>query len=371
MSDRLTKARRIVVKIGSALLVGGTDGRIRRAWLETLADDVADWRAKGQEVVIVTSGAIALGRRRLGLASGPLRLDESQAAAACGQIHLAHAYEEALGRHNIRVAQILMTLDDTEARRRYLNALGTMNRLLRLGAVPVVNENDTVATAEIRFGDNDRLAARVAAMTSADALVLLSDIDGFYDADPRDYPEAQLIPEVTSITDDVVAMAGKAPPGDSSGGMETKLSAARIAVAAGCHMVIANGHHDHPLRRIAEGAPASWFVAASTPRAARKSWIAGSLKPAGSLIVDDGALKALASGKSLLPAGVTTIEGRFEKGDAVLVKDMRGREVARGLVAYSCRDARRIAGHKSGEIGDLLGYRGREELIHRDDLVLS
>lgn len=371
MADRLKKARRVVVKIGSALLVGDTDGRVRRSWLETLAADIAAMRTNRQEVVIVTSGAIALGRRRLGLAGRSLRLDESQAAAACGQIHLAHAYEEALGHHDIRVAQVLLTLEDTEARRRYLNALGTINRLLRVGAVPVVNENDTVATTEIRFGDNDRLAARVAAMTSADVLVLLSDIDGFYDADPRKRDDATLIPEVTAITDEVAAMAGKAPPGDSSGGMETKLAAARTAVAAGCHMVIANGHHDHPLQHILDGGPSSWFVAASTPRAARKSWIAGSLKPAGSLIVDDGARKALAAGKSLLPAGVTTIEGRFEKGDAVLVKDAEGREIARGLVAYSCQEARRIAGHKSGEIGDLLGYRGREELIHRDDLVLS
>ena len=371
MVDRLSRARRVVVKIGSALLVGDSDGRIRRAWLDTLAEDVAAARARGQEIVIVTSGAIALGRRRLALGSGPLRLDESQAAAACGQIHLAHAYEEALGRHDIRVAQVLMTLDDTEARRRYLNALSTINRLLKLGAVPVVNENDTVATAEIRFGDNDRLAARVAAMISADVLVLLSDIDGFYSADPRHHADARLIPEVRRITDEIAAMAGKAPPGDSSGGMETKLAAARIAVAAGSHMVIANGRHDHPLNAILDGGPGTWFLAAASPRAARKSWIAGSLKPAGTLIVDDGALKALGAGKSLLPAGVVKVEGRFDKGDAVLVKDAAGREIARGLVAYSCEDARRIAGHKSGEIGGLLGYRGREELIHRDDLVLS
>ncbi len=371
MVDRLTRARRVVVKIGSALLVGDTDGRIRRSWLETLAQDIAAARARGQEVVIVTSGAIALGRRRLGLTPGNLRLDENQAAAACGQIHLAHAYEEALGHHDIRVAQILMTLDDTEARRRYLNALGTINRLLKLGAVPVVNENDTVATSEIRFGDNDRLAARVAAMISADVLVLLSDIDGFYSADPRKDAGANRIPEIKEITAEIAAMAGKAPPGDSSGGMETKLAAARIAVAAGSHMVVADGRQDHPLQNIIDGAPASWFVAAASPRAARKRWIAGSLKPSGALVVDDGALKALSVGKSLLPAGVTKIEGRFEKGDAVLVKDTAGREVARGLVAYSYEDARRIAGHKSGEIGGLLGYRGREELIHRDDLVLS
>ena len=371
MTSRLAKARRVVVKIGSALLVDGQEGRIHRAWLNALADDVADARQRGQEVLIVTSGAIAVGRRLLRLPAGPLRLEESQAAAACGQIRLAHAYQEALGRHDISVAQLLLTLGDTEERRRYLNALNTVDTLLKLGAVPVVNENDTVATSEIRYGDNDRLAARVAMMASADVLVLLSDIEGLYDADPKRKADARLIPEVARLTPEIAAMAGKAPAGDSAGGMETKLVAARIATGAGCHMAIADGRATNPLRAILKGGPCTWFLASDSPRTARKRWIAGALKAAGSISVDAGALKALVAGRSLLPAGVTGVEGSFERGDAVIVKGPDGHEVARGLIAYSCADARRIAGHKSDEIERLLGYRGREELIHRDDLVMS
>ncbi len=371
MTSRLAGARRIVVKIGSSLLVDGADGRIHRAWLNALADDIAAARTRGQEVLIVTSGAIAVGRRHLGLPPGTLRLEESQAAAACGQIRLAHAYQEALARHDIGAGQVLLTLDDTEGRRRYLNALSTLNTLLRLGAVPVVNENDTVATAEIRFGDNDRLAARVAMMTSADALVLLSDIDGLYDSDPRLNPDARLVPEVRTLTPQIEAMGGKALPGDSSGGMETKLIAARIATGAGCHMAITNGRAMHPLQALLDGAPSTWFVASDNPRTARKRWIAGALKATGAIRVDDGALRALGAGRSLLPAGVVAVDGRFERGDAVIVAGPDGREVGRGLSAYSCDDARRIAGHKSDEIEHLLGYRGREELIHRDDLVMS
>ncbi len=371
MTSRLEKAKRIVVKIGSALLVEGQAGQVPRGWLNALADDLADLRRDGHEVLIVTSGAIAIGRQHLGLAPGALRLEESQAAAACGQIRLAHAYQEALGRHEIGVAQVLLTLDDTEGRRRYLNALSTMNTLLRLGAVPVVNENDTVATGEIRFGDNDRLAARVAMMASADALVLLSDIDGLYDSDPHKTPSARLVPEVATITPEIIAMGGKAPPGDSSGGMETKLIAAQIATRAGCNMVIADGRIKHPLRAIRDGKACTWFTADETPTRARKRWIAGSLKPVGTLTVDAGALAALGHGRSLLPAGVTKVDGRFERGDAVLIKGPDGQEVGRGLVAYSWDDARTIAGHKSGEIEGLLGYRGHEELVHRDDLVMS
>ncbi len=370
MTERLAGARRAVVKIGSALLVESQDGRIRRSWLHALADDVAGLRERGCEVLIVTSGAIAVGRRLLGLKGDGLRLEESQAAAASGQIHLAHAYREALARHEIGVAQVLLTLDDTEDRRRYLNALNTLNTLLRMGVVPVVNENDTVATGEIRFGDNDRLAARVAMMASADALVLLSDIDGLYDRDPRTAPGAVMIPEVRAITPEIEAMAGRPRPGDSSGGMRTKLIAARIATQAGCHMAIADGRIDRPLRALLDGAPCTWFVARDSPTTARKRWIAGALKPAGAVAVDAGARAALENGRSLLPAGVTGIEGRFERGDAVVVKGPDGREIGRGLVAYSCADARSIAGHKSGEIETLLGYRGREELIHRDDLVM-
>jgi glutamate 5-kinase len=369
--DRLLSARRLVVKIGSALLVDEESGAIRRDWLDALGDDVAECRRRGQEVLIVTSGAIAVGRRHLGLDSGKLRLEEKQAAAATGQIQLAHAYQETLARHRITVAQILLTLDDTEERRRHLNARSTIAALLRLDTVPVINENDTVATSEIRFGDNDRLAARVAAMISADALILLSDIDGLYSADPRRDPKARFIPEIREITPEIEAMAGEAPPGYSSGGMVTKLAAARVAVGAGCRMAIANGRRLNPLKAIAEGAACSWFLPAATPLTARKRWIAGALKPNGALTVDAGASKALMGGRSLLPAGVTSVEGEFERGDAVRVLSPDGREVARGLSAYSAADARRIMRHKSGEIEALLGYRGRDEMIHRDDLVLT
>jgi glutamate 5-kinase len=367
----LDGAKRVAVKIGSALLVEESSGGIRRRWLEALADDVAALRAEGREVILVSSGAIAVGRRHLGLAAGSLRLEEKQAAAATGQIRLAHAYQEALARHGITVAQILLTLEDTEDRRRHLNARATLATLLKLGAVPVINENDTTATSEIRFGDNDRLAARVAAMIAADALVLLSDIDGLYTADPKLAAGARHIPEIAELTPEIEAMAGEALPGYSSGGMVTKLAAARIAVGAGCRMAVADGRRLHPLSAIAEGARCSWFLPAATPRNARKKWIAGALKPVGSLIVDDGALKALAGGKSLLPAGVVAVEGSFDRGDAVRVLDCAGREVARGLSAYSAGDARRIKGHKSREIEALLGYRGRDEMIHRDDLVVE
>lgn len=367
----LTSAKRLIVKIGSALLVDEESGGIRRKWLDALADDVAALRARGVEVILVSSGAIAVGRRHLGLETGTLRLEEKQAAAATGQIRLAHAYQETLARHHITVAQILLTLDDTEERRRHLNARSTLNALLKMGAVPVINENDTVATAEIRFGDNDRLAARVAAMISADTLVLLSDIDGLYTADPRKDKSATHIAEITEMSADIEAMAGEAPTGYSSGGMVTKLAAARIAMSAGCRMAIADGRRMNPLQAILEGSTCSWFMPASEPKTARKRWIAGALKPSGTIAVDAGALAALKSGRSLLPAGVIRVEGRFERGDSVIVTDPQGNEVARGLVAYSARDAKHIMGHKSREIADLLGYRGRDEMIHRDDLVLS
>ena len=367
----LTGTKRIVVKIGSKLLVEPEAGTIHRTWLNALADDIAGLVRDGSEVILVSSGAIAVGRRHLGLTRGKLKLEESQAAAATGQIRLAHAYLEALARHDITVAQVLLTLDDTEERRRHLNARSTLNTLLRLGTVPVINENDTVATSEIRFGDNDRLAARVAAMMNADLLVLLSDIDGLYSADPRIKPDATFVPEVPKITPEIEAMAGTAPPGHSSGGMVTKLAAARIAVAAGCRMVIADGRAPHPLAAIDAGARATWFLSQVAPLTARKRYIAGSLNPAGSLVLDNGARRALERGKSLLPAGVTAVEGDFRRGDAVVVRALDGAEVARGLTAYSAKDARRIIGHKSREIEAILGYRGREELIHRDDLVLT
>ncbi len=370
-SSYLVGAKRVVVKIGSALLVDEATGGIRRRWLEALADDVAAMRSEGQEVILVSSGAIAVGRRHLDLLAGSLRLEEKQAAAATGQIRLAHAYQEALARHGLTVAQVLLTLEDTEDRRRHLNARATLGTLLKFLAVPVINENDTVATSEIRFGDNDRLAARVAAMIGADALVLLSDIDGLYTADPKLDPAATHIAEVAELSKDIEAMAGEALPGYSSGGMVTKLAAARIAIGAGCRMAIADGRIMHPLAAISAGARCTWFLPTATPRTARKKWIAGALKPEGSLTVDDGALKALSAGKSLLPAGITKVDGDFERGDAVRVVDKSGREVARGLSAYSAADARRIMGHKSREIEARLGYRGRDEMIHRDDLVVE
>ncbi|MGE5537686.1 MAG: glutamate 5-kinase [Gemmatimonas sp.] len=368
---KLAHAKRLVIKVGSALLADDKTGAVRSAWLRALAADVAEARKRGQDVVLVSSGAIAVGRQHLGLRPGKLRLEEKQAAAATGQIRLAHAYQEALARHHITVAQVLLTLDDIEDRRRYLNGRSTIAQLLKLGAVPVINENDTVATNEIRFGDNDRLAARVAAMIGADTLILLSTIDGLYTADPNLDPEAEFIPEVSAITPRIAKMAGEALPGYSSGGMVTKLAAANIAMSAGCRMAIADGRREHALAALMAGqSRATWFLPASEPRSARKHWIAASLKPQGTLTVDDGALAALKAGKSLLPAGVVNVGGRFGRGDLLVIETRDGQPVARGLSAYDDADARRIAGHKSREIEALLGYRGRDEMIHRDDLVL-
>jgi glutamate 5-kinase len=366
----LTQARRVVVKVGSTLLVDGDSGRVNRAWLETLVEDLLRLRKRGQRVILVSSGAIALGRRRLGLKHGTLRLEESQAAAAVGQIRLAHAYKELLESHDVTVAQVLLTLEDSERRRRYLNARATLESLLELGALPVINENDTVATAEIRYGDNDRLAARVAQMSGADCLLLLSDVEGLYSADPNRDPAARLIREVRHITPEIEAMAGRSTSQLGSGGMSAKIVAARIAMAAGCHLCIAAGAHKHPLRRIEEGADCTWFVPTATPAAARKQWIAGTLRPAGALTIDAGALRALLEGRSLLPAGVTGTRGRFERGDTVSVVSAEGAEVARGIIAYSDADAARIMGRRSAEIAQLLGFRGRDEMIHRDNLVL-
>jgi len=360
----------VVVKVGSALLVDGASGRLNRAWLETLIADLLAMRRRGQQLIVVSSGAVALGRRHLGLPPGSLRLAEKQAAAAVGQIRLARAYEEVLAPHGLTTAQILVTLEDTEDRRRYLNSRATMETLLGLGVVPIVNENDTVATAEIRYGDNDRLAARVAQMASADCLVLLSDVDGLYTADPNRDPQARFIERVLHITPEIEAMAGRPASDVGSGGMASKIVAARIAVGAGCHLCIAAGHHPHPLRRIESGARCTWFVPASTPVAARKQWIAGTLRPAGAVHIDAGALAALRAGKSLLPAGVSGTLGRFESGDTISVLTAGGAEVARGIAAYSDSDAARIMGRRSAEIEGLLGFRGRDELIHRDDLVI-
>ena len=369
MINRLAKAKRIVIKVGSALLVEQKTGSVKQAWLTSLVDDLAALRAKGADIILVSSGAIALGRFKLGFAKGKLELPQSQAAAAVGQIALAQAWAEELKARNIVAAQILVTLNDTEERRRHLNARATLTTLLEQGAVPVINENDTVATSEIRYGDNDRLAARVASMMSADCLVLLSDIDGLYSA-PPDQKGAAFISEVSEITPEIEAMAGKPVSGVGSGGMITKIEAAKIALGAGCNMVIASGHAEHPLRRIMDGERVTWFTASASPLQSRKRWIAGSLQPVGRLVVDEGARTALLKGKSLLPAGVKDIVGLFGRGDTVSVVTVTGGEIARGMVAYDSADAQKIKGLKSAEIMKVLGAAGRDEIIHRDDLVM-
>ena len=369
-AERLAHARRVVVKIGSALFVDQQTGAMNRGWLEGICADVAELRRAGKDVVIVSSGAVALGRRELKLPRR-LRLEESQAAAAAGQILLAHAYQEILRSFDITAAQVLLTLDDSERRERYINASKTLRTLLTLGAVPVINENDTVATQELRYGDNDRLAARVAQMVSAECLVLLSDVDGLYTADPRLDAGARYVNEVTEITPEILAMAGGPGSAHGSGGMHTKLEAARIAVGAGCRMCIATGRVDRPLRVLLAGGKATWFLPSATPGAARKQWIAGTLKPRGTLRVDAGAERALAAGRSLLPAGVTAVEGPFGRGDAVSVVDPDGREIGRGLTAYPAEEAALIAGRRSADIQAILGYSDGDEIIHRDDLVLK
>jgi glutamate 5-kinase len=368
-AERLANARRVVVKIGSALFIDQQTGAMNRAWLEGVCADVADLRRAGKDVVIVSSGAVALGRRELNLA-GRLQLEEKQAAAAAGQIVLAHAYQELLRGFGITTAQVLLTLEDSERRERYLNARKTLLTLLGLGAVPVINENDTVATQELRYGDNDRLSARVAQMVSAECLVLLSDVDGLYTADPRRDANARYVDEVTEVTREVLDMAGDTGSSHGSGGMRTKLEAARIAVGAGCRMCIATGHVARPISVLLAGGKATWFLPSATPGAARKQWIAGTLQPKGTLRVDAGAERALVDGRSLLPAGVTAVDGQFERGDNVSVVAADGRELARGLTAYPADEAKLIAGRRSGDIQEILGYSGRDEIIHRDDLVL-
>jgi glutamate 5-kinase len=367
----LADFRRIVVKVGSSLLVDARAGRVKEAWLAALSDDIASLHRDKRDVLVVSSGAIALGRAVLRLPAGPLKLDDSQAAAAVGQIALARTWSAELGRHAITAGQLLVTLQDTEERRRYLNARSTIERLLEWRAVPVINENDTVATNEIRYGDNDRLAARVASMASADLLVLLSDVDGLYDAPPGSGTPARLVPLVERITPEIAAMAGAAGSELSRGGMQTKIEAAKIATAAGTHMVIASGRIAHPLQAIADGAPCTWFVTPANPVTARKKWIAGSLEPKGALVIDQGAVAALRSGKSLLPAGVIRVDGSFARGDAVLIRGPDGTEIARGLVAYDFEDADKIKGRSSADIVSILGFAGRTEMVHRDDLVVG
>jgi glutamate 5-kinase len=367
----LTDFRRIVVKVGSSLLVDAAAGRVNETWLASLADDIARLHGEKRDVLVVSSGAIALGRAVLKLPRGSLKLEDSQAAAAVGQIALARTWAEALGRHAISAGQILLTLSDTEERRRYLNARSTIAKLLEWRSVPVINENDTVATNEIRYGDNDRLAARVATMVSADLLVLLSDIDGLYDAPPVKGASAKLIPLVTRITPEVEAMAGTSGSELSRGGMHTKIEAGKIATTGGIHMVIASGRIEHPLRAIASDGRCTWFLTPANPVTARKKWIAGSLEPKGTLTIDAGAVAALRRGNSLLPVGVIKVDGAFARGDAVIVRGADGHEIGRGLVAYDAEDAERIRGKSSSEILLILGIEGRAEMVHRDDLVLG
>ncbi|WVT73007.1 glutamate 5-kinase [Sinorhizobium chiapasense] len=366
----LLKYRRVVIKIGSALLVDRATG-LKKSWLDAMCADIAGLKAKGVEVLVVSSGAIALGRTVLKLPSGALKLEESQAAAAVGQIALARAWSESLSTDAIVAGQVLLTLGDTEERRRYLNARATINQLLKLGAVPIINENDTVATTEIRYGDNDRLAARVATMVGADLLVLLSDIDGLYTAPPHLDPNARFLETIAEITPEIEAMAGGAASELSRGGMRTKIDAGKIATTAGCAMIIASGKPNHPLAAIEDGARSSWFAPSGSPVTARKTWIAGQLLPAGTLSVDAGAEEALRSGKSLLPAGVRDVTGSFSRGDTIAILGVSGREIARGLAGYDADEARQIVGKKSAEIAVILGYAGRAAMVHRDDMVMT
>ncbi|MFK4720696.1 glutamate 5-kinase [Bradyrhizobium niftali] len=370
-SPELSQFRRIVVKVGSALLVDSDKGEVRTSWLAALADDMAKLHKGGRDVLVVSSGSIALGRSRLKLPRGPLKLEESQAAAAVGQIALARIWSEVLGAHGIDSGQILVTLQDTEERRRYLNARSTIGKLLEWRAIPVINENDTVATTEIRYGDNDRLAARVATMASADLLVLLSDIDGLYDAPPKNNPNAKLIPVVDSISSEIEAVAGDAESELSRGGMRTKVEAAKIATTGGTHLLIASGKIEHPLQAIADGGRCTWFLTPANPITSRKRWIAGTLEPKGTLTIDAGAVTALRAGASLLPAGVTKVEGQFARGDAVIVRGPDMSEIGRGLIAYDADDAERIKGRSSPDVMTILGISGRAEMIHRDDLVVG
>lgn len=364
----LKNAKRIVIKIGSSLIAEPA-GAVRALWLVTLAADIAALAKAGTQVVVVTSGAVALGRGALGASEA---LEEKQAAAACGQPLLMAAWNQAFSAHHVACAQILLTAEDSGHRRRYLNARNTLEVLLAHGVIPVVNENDTVATHELKIGDNDRLSARVAEMASADCLVLFSDIDGLYTADPRSDKNATFIPEVKGgITPEIEAYAGGVGSGVGTGGMVTKLQAAKIALAAGCHMAIARGNVEHPLKALADGGRATWFIASENPMSARKRWIGGGLHSAGKVVVDSGAAEALKGGKSLLPAGVKGVEGEFERGDAVLIVEANGRTIGKGLTAYSAADARRIAGRKSQESEEILGFKGRVALIHRDDMVLE
>ena len=370
-APEISAFKRIVVKVGSSLLVDPSEAQVKRNWLTRLADDLAFLHRGGADILVVSSGAVALGRSVLDFPAGTLPLEDSQAAAAVGQIALSRIWAETLGDRGLIAGQILVTFGDTEERRRYLYARECLTRLMALRAVPVINENDTVATSEIRYGDNDRLAARVATMASADLLVLLSDVDGLYTAPPSTDSKAEHIPIVPRITADIEAMAGGAASQYSRGGMRTKIEAAKIASTGGAHMVIADGRYDAPLDRIMKGGRCTWFLTPSTPLTARKKWIAGSLEPRGAAHIDEGAENALTFGKSLLPAGIKRFEGSFARGDCIVIRNSKGSEIGRGLVTYDAADAAKIAGRSTRDIVGLLGYKGPDDIIHRDDMALS
>ena len=368
---KIKDAKRIIIKVGSALITDTKAGKVNQKWLDTLVEDIARLRKQNQEVLIVSSGAVALGKKRLAIADRPLRLEEKQAAAACGQLALTHAYQRSLSRFGYYCAQVLLTIEDSENRRRYLNAKETLDTLLSRNIIPVINENDTVATEELRVGDNDRLAARVAQMVGADLLILLSDVDGLYTANPRKSNEATHVEKVVVIDETIEMMADGHGSSGGSGGMITKISAAKIASASGCHTIIGKGDVRYPIRRLSKGARHTLFLSNQSPHKAKKRWLEHGLSTSGEIIVDNGAAAALKKGKSLLPAGVVKVKGKFERGDAVLISTVEGKEIGRGLVAYSAADARRIKGRKSSEIASILGFSGRGELVHRDDLVLT
>lgn len=368
MNEKLQKANRVVIKIGSALITNINHGTINSDWLQTVAADISDMCNAGKEVVIVSSGAIALGRNTISQQS---KLEEKQAAAACGQIELVSEYQKCFAEYNKSVAQLLLSLEDSENRRRYLNARNTIDTLLAHGVIPIINENDTVATEEIRFGDNDRLAARVAQMISADMLILLSDIDGFYTVDPNKDSKAQHIPEITEITEDIERMAGGSSSCVGSGGMITKLASATIAMQSGCHMVITKGENLNPIKALNNNNKATWFIAQETPQSARKHWISAMMHPEGVLVIDDGAENALSKGNSLLPVGVVSVKGEFSRGDLVTIENNAGLLIGRGLSAYNALDANKILGRQSHEIEEIVGYAGRDVLVHRDDLILQ
>ena len=370
---KLEAAKTIVIKCGSALLVDGVSGEVRHDWLKSLAGDISFLKSQGKEILIVTSGAVALGRKSLGLKSGKLKLEEKQAAAAIGQVFLMQAWQNALGEFGIKCAQTLLTAYDTERRRNWLNARATFETLFQMGVIPIVNENDTIATEEIRYGDNDRLAARVAQMIGANSLILLSDIDGLYDSNPRENKNARHLPLIDEITPQIENMAGGANSnaGVGSGGMKTKIDAAKIATSAGAFVIIANGQEISPIKNIINGGKHSVFTAKIDPHTARLSWLSHNLRPQGAYIIDDGAIKALKKGGSLLPVGVKSIEGSFERGDAIAIQNNTGEIIARGLSSYNSSDAAMIIGKKSSEIEEILGYSGRPALVHRDDMVLN